>query len=150
VVEEAPPGIRSVAVPAFASHAPDAEIGALVAEALRREIASGSALRLEPVGEADAVVLGTVLAVGDDPDAFRAASGRPVAAAFVTRLEASAVLRPADGGAPRKIGPVRARVTRASLGPDAADLAARERALRTLAAKVARDLYRDLVGSHGP
>lgn len=146
VAEHAPPGIRSVAVPPFASFAPDPEIGALVAEALRREVASGSALELVGAGEADAVIEGTIESIDDDPSAVRSVSGGPVAAAWTTHLRASAVVRPTDGGAPRKIGPVSSAVSRAAFGVDGGDLAARDRALRALASEIARGLYRELVG----
>jgi hypothetical protein len=142
VVETAPPGIRTVAVPPFETRAPEPELGALVAAALQREIAAGTALRLASPGEADAVVRGTVEAVDDVPGAFRTRSGAPVASAWTTSARASAVLEP--GGS--AIGPVEARAQRAGGAVAADDLAARDRAMRGLAADLASRLYRELVG----
>jgi len=142
VVEEPPAGIRTVAVAPFETHAPEPELGALVAAALQREIASGSALRLAPAAEADAIVRGTVEAADDVPDSFRTRSGAPRAASWTTSARASAVLEPAG----LSIGPVEARAPRIA-GPTAStDLAARERAMRGLAAELGRLLYRELVG----
>lgn len=144
MAEEPPPGIRSVVVAPFEAWIPEPEMGALVAEALRREVASGTALVLA-TGDADAVISGTIESADDDPSAFRTKSGGPVAAAWTVRVRASLVVLPADGGAPRKVGPVVVEASRIAGATDARDLASRERAMRAIAGEIGRALYRALV-----
>lgn len=81
---DTPAGIKSVAVPVFDNYTTEPELGAILAEALRKEILRRGILRLDSPSQADAVVRGAAMQVKLEPLSF---SGQGFTTAYRVKLK---------------------------------------------------------------